>query len=137
MLAHTLHVVRIARQICANLPFPAEERATLAPLLVQLAAFHDLGKCASGFQAALRQKQAWGHRHEILSTALGNTTEPAVRRGGFTRDHYPTIAICLPGTTRNKKNACPTMSCRSTMPRSAAMVAELQENSAGAPSFPR
>jgi CRISPR-associated endonuclease/helicase Cas3 len=33
--------------------------------------FHDLGKCARGFQAALRPGgQRWSHRHEVLSLAF-------------------------------------------------------------------
>jgi CRISPR-associated endonuclease/helicase Cas3 len=135
MLAHTLHVVRIARQICANLPFPAEERAALTPLLVQLAAFHDLGKCASGFQAALRQKQAWGHRHEILSTALATQLNPHLEDAGLLAiiTHHRNLPPwdgteqekCLPDDELPYDDA----------PVWRAMVAELQENSAGLRAF--
>lgn len=83
LLEHTLKVVLVARQLCANLPFAAEERAALSTVLTQLAAFHDLGKCASGFQATLRTKQSWGHRHEILSTAVAAQLNPQLDSAGL------------------------------------------------------
>ena len=135
MLAHTLHVVRIARQICANLPFPAAERAALTPLLVQLAAFHDLGKCASGFQAGLRQKQAWGHRHEILSTSLATQLNPQLEAAGLLAiiTHHRNLPPwdgteqekCLPDDELPYDDA----------PVWRTMVAELQENSAALQAF--
>jgi CRISPR-associated endonuclease/helicase Cas3 len=83
MLEHSLNVVHVAQQLCANLPFATEQRAALRTVLTQLAAFHDLGKCASGFQAALRQKGSWGHRHEILSTALAARLNPQLETAGL------------------------------------------------------
>lgn len=76
LLQHSLNVVRVTRQLCANLPFAEEERAALATQLTELAAFHDLGKSASGFQAALRESRPWGHRHEILSASLASQLNP-------------------------------------------------------------
>ncbi|MBT9165930.1 MAG: CRISPR-associated endonuclease/helicase Cas3 [Chloroflexi bacterium] len=76
LLEHTLNVIRVTQHVCAALPFPRTERQYLIVLLEQLAVFHDLGKCASGFQAALRRKSSWGHRHEILSTALATLFNP-------------------------------------------------------------
>lgn len=106
LLAHTLNVVRVAQQICTNLPFAAEERTALTTLLTQLAAFHDLGKCASGFQEALRTKQPWGHRHEILSTALAAQLDPRLDGAGLLAvithhrslppDHTTEQEKCLP-----------------------------------------
>ena len=103
MLAHTLNVVRMARQICVNLPFPAEERVLLSSLLTQLAAFHDLGKCASGFQETLRRKQAWGHRHEILSTALAAQLNPQLEAAGLLAiiTHHRNLPS-MDGTEREK-----------------------------------
>lgn len=76
LLEHTLNVICVTRHVCAGLPFPRTERQELIVLLEQLAVFHDLGKCASGFQAALRRKSSWGRRHEILSTALAALLNP-------------------------------------------------------------
>jgi len=76
LLEHTLNVICVAQHVCAGLPFPRAERQYLIVLLEQLAVFHDLGKCASGFQAALRRKSSWGHRHEILSAALAARVNP-------------------------------------------------------------
>ena len=73
---------------------------------MQLAAFHDLGKCASGFQSALRQKGSWGHRHEILSTALAAQLNPQLEAAGLLAiithhrsipsDHTTERERCLP-----------------------------------------
>jgi CRISPR-associated endonuclease/helicase Cas3 len=128
LLAHTLNVVRVAQQLCANLPFAAEDRAALSVLLTQLAAFHDLGKCASGFQAALRSKQSWGHRHEILSTALAAQLNPQLEAAGLLAiithhrslppSHITEQEKCLPNDELPFDDA----------PTWQAMVAELQTN---------
>src|SRR5438552_3169048 len=106
LLQHTLSVLRIARVVCANLPFRPEERDALGSVLTQLAAFHDLGKCACGFQEALRQKQSWGHRHEILSAALAAQLNPTLEAAGLLAiithhrnlpaDHLTEHEKCLP-----------------------------------------
>lgn len=128
LLEHTRNVVHVAQQLCANLPFAAEERAALSALLKQLAAFHDLGKCASGFQAALRSKQSWGHRHEILSTALAAQLTPQLEAEGLFAvithhrslppDHTTEQEKCLPSDELPFDDA----------PTWQAMVAELQAN---------
>ncbi len=128
LLAHTLDVVRVAQQICANLPFPAKERGQFTTLLTQLAAFHDLGKCASGFQSALRTKQSWGHRHEILSTALAAQLNPQLEAAGLLAiithhrslppDHTTEQEKCLPDDELPFGNS----------PTWQAMIAELQTN---------
>lgn len=74
---HSLNVANNARKICNRLPFPADERAKLAEILVEAGAMHDIGKAASGFQKMLRVKDwFWGHRHETLSTALACVLSP-------------------------------------------------------------
>lgn len=130
LLEHTLNVVRVAQQLCANLPFAAEERAVFSALLTQLATFHDLGKCARGFQAALRSKQSWGHRHEILSTALAAQLNPQLEAAGLLAiiTHHRSLPPdhttdtdqerCLPGDELPFDDA----------PTWQAMVAELQAN---------
>lgn len=77
LLQHTLNVARVAEMVCRRLPMPPEEREELARVLTEAAAYHDLGKAASGFQASLRNKdRRWGHRHETLSTALARVLNP-------------------------------------------------------------
>ncbi|MDQ3748798.1 MAG: CRISPR-associated helicase Cas3' [Acidobacteriota bacterium] len=74
---HSINVANNARKICERLPFPADERAKLAEVLVEAGALHDIGKAASGFQKMLRVKNwFWGHRHETLSTALACVLNP-------------------------------------------------------------
>ncbi len=128
LFAHTLNVVHMAQQVCANLPFGADERTALMTVLRQLAAFHDLGKCASGFQEALRTKQSWGHRHEILSTALAAQLNPQLEAAGLLAvithhrslppDHTTEQEKCLPDDELPFDDA----------PAWHAMVAELQSN---------
>jgi CRISPR-associated endonuclease/helicase Cas3 len=128
LLEHTLKVVQVARQVCAGLPFPPDERESLAVVLTQLALFHDLGKCASGFQAALRRKGSWGHRHEILSTALAAQLNPQLEPGGLLAiithhrsippDHLTEGEKCLPSDELPFDDA----------PTWQAMVADLQVN---------
>ena len=72
LLQHTTGVMQIGRKLCDLLPFAPDERERLARVLWRIAALHDLGKAATGFQDALREaggKGKWGHRHEILSAA--------------------------------------------------------------------
>lgn len=133
LLAHTLNVVRVAQQICANLPLAAEERTALMTLLTQLATFHDLGKCASGFQAALRSGHSWGHRHEILSTALAAQLNPRLEAAGLLAiithhrslppDHTTEQEKCLPDDELPFDDA----------PTWQTMVAELQANADALP----
>lgn len=67
---HTMNVVHAARHICNFLPFSPNERQSLTPSVLKIAALHDIGKAASGFQNALRTNGKWGRRHEILSAAI-------------------------------------------------------------------
>ena len=77
LFRHSCNVARNAQKICERLPFPKEERAKLAEILIEAGAFHDIGKAAIGFQKMLRVKDwFWGHRHETLSTALACVLNP-------------------------------------------------------------
>jgi CRISPR-associated endonuclease/helicase Cas3 len=72
LATHTAQVLKNLERLCARCPQLAEicqmprfwERATLAVL------FHDLGKCADGFQKMLRGGPVFKHRHEVLSCAF-------------------------------------------------------------------
>src|SRR5580700_6889975 len=74
LLAHTLAVVQIARDLCARLPLPLEVRGDLRTKLELAGALHDIGKIASGFQRVLRGEQPdWnGWRHEALSAGFAS-----------------------------------------------------------------
>src|SRR6266853_1764590 len=72
LLDHSLDVVRVTETVCASLPFPLAEREKIAEVAKQLAALHDVGKAASGFQDVLHGKQRFWHRHEILSAAIAS-----------------------------------------------------------------
>jgi CRISPR-associated endonuclease/helicase Cas3 len=77
LLQHSINITTVARQVCRQLPFPNEERTQIEGVLVQAAAFHDLGKAATGFQCMLRERSfIWKHRHETLSTALAYALNP-------------------------------------------------------------
>ncbi|MCZ7380508.1 MAG: CRISPR-associated helicase Cas3' [Candidatus Methanoperedens sp.] len=76
LLDHTLNVISVAKSICNNLPFSKEEINELLRALIIACVFHDAGKAADGFQNALREKKAWGYRHEILSTSIANELYP-------------------------------------------------------------
>lgn len=71
LLNHSLDVMHLAEHICAMLPFPPDKRRELARAAKELAALHDVGKAASGFQNMLKGKaESWKRRHEILSAAV-------------------------------------------------------------------
>jgi CRISPR-associated endonuclease/helicase Cas3 len=128
LFEHTLNVVRVTQQLCANLPCSAEERATISTLLTQLAVCHDLGKCARGFQAALRSKQPWGHRHEILSTALAAQLNPWLEVAGLLAiiTHHRSLP---PDYTTEQEKCLPADELPfDDAPAWHAMVAELQSN---------
>jgi CRISPR-associated endonuclease/helicase Cas3 len=77
LLAHSINTAMVARAICRQLPFPAEERANIEKALIEACAYHDLGKAATGFQRMLREpNNHWGHRHETLSTAIAFHLNP-------------------------------------------------------------
>ena len=69
---HTQHVLRTFDRWRNRLPFLPEicesprfwVRVGLAVLL------HDVGKCVAGFQTMVRDGVRFGHRHEVLSTAI-------------------------------------------------------------------
>ena len=68
---HTLNCIRVAEALVSTLPFEGEELQRLRRDLIQALAYHDAGKAASGFQAALRDRSnRWGRRHEVLSAAF-------------------------------------------------------------------
>ncbi len=72
LIKHTDWVIAISQKLCHSLPFTREERDHLADTMQRIAALHDLGKAAIGFQKALREpsgKMTWGHRHEVVSAA--------------------------------------------------------------------
>lgn len=89
LVEHTYAVVGALEQIARRYPALAERVGE--PRLWHRAFwscwFHDLGKSARGFQAALRPGgQRWRHRHEVLSLAfLGSFCEPE-------SDHFCWIA---------------------------------------------
>lgn len=77
LLQHTLNVAKVASAVCRRLPLPFAECEALEHVLIEAAAYHDLGKAATGFQTMLRDKeQPWRHRHETLSTALARILNP-------------------------------------------------------------
>ena len=76
LLQHSTNVARNGEKLCRNLPFAPELREELAKVLLQIGAFHDLGKAAIGFQKMLRGGGNWGHRHETLSTAIARVINP-------------------------------------------------------------
>jgi CRISPR-associated endonuclease/helicase Cas3 len=78
LLQHSVNITTVARRLCRQLPFPESERADYEEVLLQAAAFHDLGKAATGFQRMLREgrKAIWKHRHETLSTVLAYKLNP-------------------------------------------------------------
>lgn len=88
LLLHTLDVWIVIKQYAERWPHLAE--LAQAPELFEDAMFaalwHDLGKAAAGFQAALQGRkddvaQSWAnYRHEILSGALVATLPPSPRR---------------------------------------------------------
>jgi CRISPR-associated endonuclease Cas3-HD len=72
LFEHTMAVVNAVRQVVANLPDGVFDQQSLVDELVLCAAFHDVGKAASGFQEVLRgERLRWdGKRHEVLSAAF-------------------------------------------------------------------
>jgi CRISPR-associated endonuclease/helicase Cas3 len=72
LLDHSLRVASMIRQLFARLPTSGEFDAELLAHLEAAAAFHDVGKAATGFQDMLLQRAAdWkGRRHEFLSAAF-------------------------------------------------------------------
>src|SRR5579864_3713795 len=73
LVEHTYAVVAALAQIASRYPALAERvsEARLWHRAFWSCWFHDLGKCARGFQAALRPGgQRWPHRHEVLSLAF-------------------------------------------------------------------
>lgn len=75
---HTMNVVYVARHICNFLPLGLNELRSLTQSALKIAALHDVGKAASGFQIVLRTKGKWGRRHEILSAAVAAHISPAI-----------------------------------------------------------
>src|SRR3990170_5324997 len=76
LLEHTDNVVKVITQLCSSLPFRPIERVRLSSIATSIGVLHDIGKAASGFQNSLRDKKGWGHRHEILSTAVASIILP-------------------------------------------------------------
>lgn len=83
LLAHSLRVVKVAKLVCEALPFSQEERNRLFKIVAQLAALHDVGKAARGFQDILRGKAKRWHRHEILSVAIASQIALQITAEGF------------------------------------------------------
>ncbi len=76
LLEHTDNVVKVITRLCNSLPFRPIERVRLSSIATSIGVLHDIGKAASGFQNSLRDKKGWGHRHEILSTAVASIILP-------------------------------------------------------------
>src|SRR5581483_1632607 len=72
LFLHTWKVVEAVRQVVDNLPEGVFDLAILRKELELAAAFHDVGKAATGFQQVLyRERRDWGgKRHEVISTAF-------------------------------------------------------------------
>lgn len=72
LFQHTMAVVDAVRLIVDNLPDGIYDKSALLDELVLAAAFHDVGKAATGFQEMLKgTRRTWdGKRHEIISTAF-------------------------------------------------------------------
>jgi CRISPR-associated endonuclease/helicase Cas3 len=105
LLDHSLDVARVTEMVCASLPFPPAEQKTIARTAKQLAALHDVGKAASGFQDVLRGKFKRWHRHEILSAAIASQIAPEIGSEGLLAiiTHHKSI---LPGVVRDKGEKC-------------------------------
>lgn len=69
---HSINVVKVAKLVCEGLPVPVDQQEKLVNILLQLAALHDVGKAAKGFQEVLRGKAERWNRHEILSVAIAS-----------------------------------------------------------------
>ncbi len=80
LLEHTKNVVKVVGHICNDLPFTFSERQSLSSILIKLGVIHDIGKAATGFQKSLKEKKSWGHRHEIVSTAVASIIFPALSK---------------------------------------------------------
>lgn len=83
LLDHSLNVVKVAKLVCEGLPVSPDERDKLVKILVQLAALHDVGKAAKGFQEVLRGGAKRWHRHEILSVAIASQIALEVANEGL------------------------------------------------------
>jgi len=71
LVEHTLNCIRVAEALVSTLSLEGEELQRLRRDLNQALVYHDVGKAASGFQAALRDRSnRWGRRHEVLSAAF-------------------------------------------------------------------
>jgi CRISPR-associated endonuclease/helicase Cas3 len=105
LLNHSLDVVRVTKIVCASLPFPLAEKEEIARIAKQLAALHDVGKAASGFQDVLRGKAKRWHRHEILSAAIASQIAPEIDGEGLLAiiTHHKSI---LPGVVQDKGEKC-------------------------------
>jgi len=105
LLQHSLNVARMAGDVCRRLPLPQAEREALARVLMEAAAYHDLGKAATGFQTMLRDKeQRWGHRHETLSTALARVLNPQFEACALFAVLTHHRSIPNDGTTKGEKD---------------------------------
>ena len=76
LLEHSNNVVNIINRLCRSLPLSVIQREQFCSTLSCIGIMHDMGKAASGFQDSLRTQTKWGHRHEILSTAVASIILP-------------------------------------------------------------
>jgi CRISPR-associated endonuclease/helicase Cas3 len=72
LLQHIESTVVVLNKLCDSLSMSPVEKSSLLSVLKRIGAIHDIGKAASGFQNALKENKSWGHRHEILSTAVAS-----------------------------------------------------------------
>lgn len=74
LATHTAWCLKAAKALLAMLPFPEDEKRSLASDVLFAVALHDVGKSAAGFQEVLRgERRDWaGKRHEILSAAFAS-----------------------------------------------------------------
>ena len=105
LLDHSLDVARVTELVCASLPFSPSQRKEIARIGKQLAALHDVGKAASGFQDVLHGKMKRWHRHEILSAAIASQIAPEIGSEGLLAiiTHHKSI---LPGITQDRGEKC-------------------------------
>jgi CRISPR-associated endonuclease/helicase Cas3 len=105
LLNHSLDVARVTDVVCASLPFAPAEQKKIARIAKQLAALHDVGKAAVGFQDVLRGKCKRWHRHEILSAAIASQIAPEIGSEGLLAiiTHHKSI---LPGVVQDRGERC-------------------------------
>lgn len=108
LFLHTWKVVEAVRQVVDNLPYGIYDLDVLRKELELSAAFHDVGKAATGFQEVLhRERKDWGgKRHEVISTAFAaHSSELSEEAQIAILTHHRTLPV--DGTAGKEKAAIP------------------------------